>query len=60
MEGTTLNLKCLEEALFMCFIWDFNNNTMPDIPSSLAIRSAVRWSLHARAHRDRVSSRVVN
>ena len=29
---------------------------MSDFPSSLAIRSAVRWSLHARAHRDRVSS----
>ena len=45
-EAEPLNLL---PALFLRFIWDSNNDTMPDFPASFAICRAVRWSLHARA-----------
>ena len=45
-EAEPLNLL---SALFLVFIWDSNNDTMPAIPASFAICRAVRWSLHARA-----------
>ena len=57
-EAEPLNLL---PALFLRFIWDSNNDTMPDIPASFAICSAVCLSLHARRRFSvRVKLRVVN